>query len=498
MITRLLLILIAYTLTLTAHAQSNSKIKALQKQRGTIQKEINETEKLLISTKKDVKAQLGNLSVIDGQIDERKSYINVIETDIQTIEKEVKLLERQLNTLQSELNDKKMRFEMSMQYMRRNKSIQNQLVYALSAQKVSQMYRRLRYVREYSTYQRAQGEQIQEKQLLVEKKKSDLQIAKAEKDSLLAESQREHLILEQKHKERETFIANLQKKQKNLTNQVAQKKKQNASLEKQIDKLIEAEIAAQKKRAEEQARKEAAARKAADAKRRAEAEAARKAAAQAAADNIRKVNEAQEAEKKAIAAQKAAANRSQEEAKAAAKAAEEAKARTAAAKAKQVEDAKVAATPVKETPKTEYVNTNEHKLSGSFESNKGRLAVPITGSYVIGGRFGTYNVAGLKNVKLDNKGTTYIGRPGAQARAIFQGEVSAVFQFDGLMNVMVRHGSYISVYCNLSSVTVKKGQKVNARDVLGNVANDGTGNHALDFQLRKETTKLNPEVWIGR
>ena len=117
---------------------------------------------------------------------------------------------------------------------------------------------------------------------------------------------------------------------------------------------------------------------------------------------------------------------------------------------------------------------------------------------MIGGRLRTYNVAGLKKVKRENKGTTYIGRPGAQGREIFQGEVSAVFQFDGLRNVMVRQGSYISVYCNLSSVTVKKGQKVNARDVLGNVANDGTGNHALDFQLRKETTKLNPEVWIGR
>ena len=64
----------------------------------------------------------------------------------------------------------------------------------------------------------------------------------------------------------------------------------------------------------------------------------------------------------------------------------------------------------------------------------------------------------------------------------------------GTMGVMVRHGSYISVYCNLSSVSVRKGQKVSARQVLGTI---GTEN-ILQFQLRKNIAKLNPESWIGR
>ncbi len=117
---------------------------------------------------------------------------------------------------------------------------------------------------------------------------------------------------------------------------------------------------------------------------------------------------------------------------------------------------------------------------------------------MLGNRFGIYNVPGMKNVQLDNKGTNYIGRPGARARAIFDGVVTSVFQFSGTRNVLVRHGSYISVYCNLSSTIVQKGQKVRARDILGTVANDGNGNCTLHFQLRKETTKLNPEAWIGR
>lgn len=145
-----------------------------------------------------------------------------------------------------------------------------------------------------------------------------------------------------------------------------------------------------------------------------------------------------------------------------------------------------------------WLTSEERALNGSFEQNKGRLPVPITGNYMLGERFGTYNVPGMNNVQLDNKGTNYIGKPGAKARAVFDGEVTAVFQFYGTKGVLVRHGSYISVYCNLSSVIVSRGQKLKARDLIGSVATNEDGKCVLHFQLRKETTKLNPESWIGR
>lgn len=150
------------------------------------------------------------------------------------------------------------------------------------------------------------------------------------------------------------------------------------------------------------------------------------------------------------------------------------------------------------TSKTAWLTPADQKLNGTFVQNKGKLPVPITGQYRISGRFGQYNVPGLKNVTLDNKGVNYVGKQGARARCIYDGEVTAIFQFSGAKNVLVRHGSYISVYCNLSSVIVKKGQKLKARDIIGTVAKDEAGNCILHFQLRKETTKLNPELWIGK
>ena len=144
------------------------------------------------------------------------------------------------------------------------------------------------------------------------------------------------------------------------------------------------------------------------------------------------------------------------------------------------------------------LNNEDHRLSGNFERNRGILPMPVTGPYVIVSHYGQYAVDGLRNVKMDNKGIDIKGKPGAKALAIFDGEVSAIFQYNGLNNILVRHGNYISVYCNLSSVAVSKGSKVSTKTILGTIHTDSSGNSVLHFQLRKETAKLNPELWLGR
>ena len=122
--------------------------------------------------------------------------------------------------------------------------------------------------------------------------------------------------------------------------------------------------------------------------------------------------------------------------------------------------------------------------------------MPITGSYSVVGHYGTYNVAGLRNVQLDNKGIDIRGQAGAQARAVFDGVVSQVFLYGNQYIVMIRHGAYISVYSGLSSVAVSKGSKVSTRQALGNVGTNEDGNYVLHFQLRQNSQRLNPESWV--
>lgn len=409
-------------------------IKELENKRGALQKQIAESEMLLKTTKKDVGSQLNGLAALTGQIEERKRYILAINNDMETIDRELSKLERQLVRLQSDLKDKKKKYEASVQYLYKNRSAQNKLLFILSAKTFSQTYRRLRYVREYADYQRLQGEEILKKQEQVNRKKEELLGVKRAKADLLKEREREKEKLEAQEKEKKTLVANLQKKQRGLQNELNKKRKEAAQLNARIDRLVAEEIEKARKRAAEEARKEAAAGK--------------KASGQGAKATTSSGNGAKKA------------------------------------------------APLE----TYTMNKEDRELSGSFVNNRGKLPMPVTGPYIITSRYGQYSVEGLRNVKLDNKGIDIQGKPGAQARAIFNGKVAAVFQLNGLFNVLIRHGNYISVYCNLSSASVKTGDTVTTRQTIGQIFSDNAdnGRTVLHFQLRKEKEKLNPELWLGR
>ena len=445
--------------TTTKPTVKTPTVQALQNQRQQIQQQIKEQENRLRTNQVDVKKRLQNLMVINHEIADKRRTIDTIRRNIDTIDVAIERLCVQLDDLQEELNKCKQRYIKSMRYLHRNRSDQSQLMFIFSADNLSQMFRRIRFMREYAAYQHVQGDKVKAQQESVDQKLQEISLARRQKTTLLARDEQERRSLEGKQEEQQNVVKSLQREQKTIQGIIAQQKKKDAALNAQIDRLIAEEVARQKARA------------AAEAKRRAEAEAAKKRAAELAR---KKAEEARKrAEQEALAAK---TKEAREEAR-----------RRARELAREEENARKAEESL-------YVPTEDMRISGSFESNRGRLPIPITGAYRIVSHFGQYNVEGLKNVTLDNKGINIRGEAGAQARSIFDGEVSGVFSFGGTMVVMVRHGSYISVYCNLASVSVRRGQKVSTRQALGRIGQD----NILQFQLRRETAKLNPESWLGR
>ena len=408
-------------LVIPLSAQSSRLIKELESKRGELQKQIADTESLLKNTKKDVGSQLNSLASLTGQIEERKRYILAINNDVEALERELSVLERQLRTLQRDLQDKKKKYESSVQYLYRNKSIEEKLMFIFSAKSLGQTYRRLRYVREYATYQRLQGEEILKKQEQIKKKRAELLQVKTAKENLLKEREDEKQKLEDQEKQKREMVANLQKKQKGLQSEINKKRREANQLNARIDKLIAEEIERARKRAAEEARREAAARKKSEAK-----------------------------------------------------------------EGKSTSASPGTETKKKAEPLEAYsMSKADRELSGNFVSNRGKLPMPISGPYIITSHYGQYAVEGLRNVKLDNKGIDIQGKPGAQARAIFDGKVAAVFQLNGLFNVLSRHGNYISVYCNLSSASVKSGDTVSTKQAIGQVFSDisDNGRTVLHFQF---------------
>ena len=237
-------------LLLPLMAQSNKLIKELESKRGALQKQIAESESLLQTTTKNVGSQLKGLAALTGQIEERKRYILAINSDMDAIDRELVSLERQLNQLQKELKDKKTKYAASVNYLYRNHTIQDKLLFIFSAQTLEQTYRRLRYVREYASYQRMQGEEIQKKQKQINDKRAELTEARKAKENLLKERENEKTTLERQEKEQKALVDSLRKKQRSLQSEINKKRKEANQLNARIDRLIAEEIEKARKRAE--------------------------------------------------------------------------------------------------------------------------------------------------------------------------------------------------------------------------------------------------------
>ena len=420
---RVLVLLLGLFVSVSLAAQSNKLIKELEGKRGALQKQIAESESLLQTTQKNVGSQLKGLAALTGQIEERKRYIVMMNNDVALIETELTSLQRQLGDLQKELGQVKESYATSVRYLYRNRTIQDKLMFIFSAKTLEQTYRRMRYVREYASYQQRLGEDIKRKQNQIQGKRQELAQAKASKEQLLQERKDEKTRLEQQEQEQKNLVNTLRKRQRSLQNEIARQRKEANRLNARIDRLIAEEIEKARKRAAEEERREVANRKAVDKK-----------------------------------------------------------------------------LPEVKPLETYTLSRADRKLSGNFADNRGRLPMPVNAPYIITGHYGQYSVPGLRGVRLDNKGIDIQTRPGAQACAIFNGKVAAVFRLDGLLNVLVRHGSYISVYCNLSSASVKADDTVTTGQPLGVIFSDKSdgGRTVLHFQLRRETEKLNPEHWLKR
>ncbi|AKU68316.1 peptidoglycan DD-metalloendopeptidase family protein [Prevotella fusca JCM 17724] len=533
---------------------TTEEIKGLQLQNQKLQQEISEHEEEMKVKQKDVDDRLQKIVRLDTEIGQHQRTIDTIATDIKGLDSNIGILKGQLASLEAQLGERRARFIRSMRYMARHRSIQDKLMFVFSAKSLTQMYRRLRFVREYAAYQRAQGEQLKAKQMQVDEKHSQLKQVRVDKSNLLYKDRQVHAQMERKRVEQQTVVASLQNDQKVLQGVITQRRQQQQALNAQIDRLIQIEIQKARERAIAEAKAQAAARAAA-AKKRAEELARKKAAAEAAArENARRIAEAKEREERAKAAARAAAEaaekarqeaaaraaaaraaaekarqealqkeraaareraiRKAEAQEAAAKAAQvQAEARAAAEKARADQVAReaeanrvaverkadadreraareAAAARASAAESNDMLSSADRAITGNFANNRGRLPMPLSGKIV--SHFGQYNVAGMSNIRLNNDGINIKGAPGSAVRSVFMGEVSGVFMAGGMSVVMVRHGIYISVYANLGSVSVSKGQKVGTGQTIGTVGKTGI----LQFQLRKETAKLNPEQWL--
>lgn len=150
------------------------------------------------------------------------------------------------------------------------------------------------------------------------------------------------------------------------------------------------------------------------------------------------------------------------------------------------------------TAASKFVLTAEGKVaSDNFKANKGKLPWPVAKGYV-SLKHGDQPHPIHKNLTIHNSGVEISTEPGSSARAVFGGEVLQV-QVISANNkaVYIQHGDFITVYLNLSSVSVSKGQKVSIKQNIGRIHTDSSGKAVIKFLVLQNTTTLNPETWLS-
>jgi len=149
---------------------------------------------------------------------------------------------------------------------------------------------------------------------------------------------------------------------------------------------------------------------------------------------------------------------------------------------------------------TNFALTPEGRLiSTNFQANKGRLPWPVKEGVIIR-RFGTQRHPVVRTTTINSNGISIATSPNSIAYSVFDGEVLSVYGFSGgNPGVLIRHGKYISNYQNLSSIFVKKGDKIQANDEIGIVfTNESTGKTVLKFNVFNEMKPENPNIWLDK
>jgi septal ring factor EnvC (AmiA/AmiB activator) len=455
-------------------SQDNQQ-KKLEERKVKIQQEIRENETKLQTVKKKEKTAAKAIVLQSNKIKLKEELIATTEKQKALLSNSISVNQSQINKLEKELETLKADYAKMIVQSYKSRSEESRAMFLLSSKSFLQAYKRAQYMKQYTNYRRIQGKEIQSKTYSLYTFNAKLDVQKSAKEQLIAENDKERQSLEKEKEEQEKLVASLKKDKKQIIADIKKKQQEAKSIDKKIDKLIRAAIA--------EANRKAAIEKAA--KEKAKADAIAKANALAKAKALEKKKEIEKAN--ALAAAKA---------KAASKPAPK-----PIPVPKEVEKAIAKADHV---PAPEAVSSTKMDLSSggkvdsdNFKANKGKLPWPVERGFISLG-FGDQAHPVYKALVIHNSGLEFTSDSGAYARAVFGGTVASVIIISPVNKVvMLQHGDFFTLYQNLNSVNVSKGDKVSIKQSLGKIRTNGEGKTILKFAITQNTTYTNPRAWLA-
>ena len=443
--------LLAVLFAFTASGQSSAELK---KKKQQLQREIDLLQK-------NANKAAGNKKLTQKQINDLNTKISLMQDKIEVINTEVRSLDSQIHentntvlNLKGQLGQLKTEYAGMIRFAQKNRNSYTKMMFIFASADFYQAYKRVKYLQQFGAYRKKQAAFIEGKEKDLKYKIVILDKNLKEKSSLMHEQESEKDKLGQSKEEQAKALTKYSNQEKQYQAGIAERRKKQIVLDREIRAAILRDIAIARKKAEEAARLEAARVKAAEEKARLAREKLRIEQAKARAAEIAKAKAAN----KPIPA-----------------------------------PSKVVEKPVEETvvSKVPSVSSKVAVLSSDFERNRGSLPRPVSGRITEG--FGIHTEG---QAKYTNNGINIESAEGAAVHAVFNGEVRSVNNLYGRYLVLVSHGTYYTVYHNLRSTSVSVGQKVSTNQVIGTVGNSGD-KPLLQFQIWKGDKPQNPVSWLA-
>lgn len=222
---------------------SAESVKDLQKKQKKLQREIEQTNKMLKQTKREESATLNKLELIGQNIKNQKQLIRTLDNEITALDSEITTLHQTRDSLQAVLEGYKEDYAMMVRQSHYAQTQQSPLLFLLSSDNFQQLVRRARYLQEFAQYRKSQVKHIEATQAEIDVQDALLQDNKNNKQAALSSRKREQANLQRDERKQQSMLDQLKSKEKTLTKQLQQKQKSVAALNKKIDDIIRKQAA---------------------------------------------------------------------------------------------------------------------------------------------------------------------------------------------------------------------------------------------------------------
>lgn len=450
--------LLALTPEAAAQGRKSKTLQRLEQERKQLLRSIEASDKKLQQLRRDTRNEEQTLRTVKEQVEQRRQVVAVLGNEVSGLQARIDTLSGHIGRLHRREGALLLRYRAALVQLQRIDTHIDPVLFVLSSQNPAEARERQRFLSRYSKAVREASVALRTTRTEIEATKAEVGRTHSEKEQLLSLREAEKKKLEAEEQQRAAQVKDLQGKQQVLAQDLSKQKQKAEDLDRKIQAQVEAEIlAAQRRAAELQRRRE-------EARRRRQAQRTQPTPPPSTGRSGRGKGTTPPPPPPPPAD-------------------DEPEERRAA------------------TPGGYAMDANERALASSFAQNKGRLPAPIRGSYSILRTFGVHQHSEHNRVQVNSSGVDFGVNGDSRAYAVFSGVVSRVFVIPGYGTaVILRHGNYLTVYANLSSVAVSTGSRVSTGQGIGSVgaSPDGSSGRLLHFQLWHERTKLNPLAWIKR